>query len=63
MSQDEDLLQIAHDWQAAGVHFMGLAFAPQQGASIGRLIEDLQLVAECMSEKEIANQVIFLPLT
>jgi hypothetical protein len=42
---------------------MGLAFASQQGASIGRLIEDLQLIAECMTEEEIANQVIFLPLT
>lgn len=31
-------------------------------ARAGRLIEDLQLVAECISADEIANQVIFLPL-
>jgi Domain of unknown function (DUF5615) len=61
-SQDQDLLRIASRWQNAGRPFAGLAFTPQQGTSIGRCIEDLVLLAQCCTEDEVANQVIFLPL-
>ena len=62
-SQDQDLLRIASQWQNAGRPFAGLAFSPQQGTSIGRCIEDLELLAQCCTENEVTNQVIFLPLT
>ena len=62
VSQDQDLLEIASEWQRTGRHFVGLVFTVQQGVSIGRCIEDLELLAEFYTEEEIANQVIFLPL-
>ena len=61
-SQDQDLLQIAREWQRTGRSFTGLVFSAQRGMSIGQCIEDLELLAQCYTEKEIANQVIFLPL-
>jgi predicted nuclease of predicted toxin-antitoxin system len=61
-SQDQDFLQITAEWQQEGRLFAGLVFAPQQGISIGRCVDDLELVAQCYSDEEIANQVIYLPL-
>jgi hypothetical protein len=42
VSQDEDLLGITRDWQRGQRSFSGLVFAHQQGASIGRCVEDLE---------------------
>jgi hypothetical protein len=56
------LLEIAREWQRAGQPFAGLVFSAQKGVSIGQCIEDLELLAQCYTEAEIANQVIFLPL-
>jgi hypothetical protein len=39
-----------------------LVFAHQERTSIGRCIEDLELMAQCCSREEVANQVIFIPL-
>lgn len=61
-SQDQDLLRIASQWQSDGRLFSGLVFADQQGASIGQCVEDLELLALCCTQEEVANQVIFLPL-
>lgn len=61
-SQDQDLLGIASVWQSKEKPFSGLVFAHQEGASIGRCIEDIELIALCCSEGEVANPVIFLPL-
>ncbi len=61
-SQDQDLLQIAREWQYTGQSFAGLVFSAQQGVSIGQCVEDLELLAQCYAPEEIANQVIFLPL-
>lgn len=62
VSQDEGMLNLAAKWQAAGWEFSGLVFAPQQGASIGRYIDDLELIAACCSEDEVKSQVHHLPL-
>jgi predicted nuclease of predicted toxin-antitoxin system len=61
-SQDQDLLQIACEWQRTEQSFLGLVFSAQQGVSIGQCVEDLELLAQCYTKEEIANQVIFLPL-
>lgn len=60
-SQDQDLLRVATNWQRTSRDFAGLVFAPQQATSIGQLIEDLELVAQCCTSEEVANQIIFLP--
>lgn len=62
VSQDEDLLAIAAAWQANGLEFAGLVFAPQEGASIGRYVSDLELIAQCCEPDELRSQVQFLPL-
>jgi hypothetical protein len=61
VSQDEDLLAIAARWQAAERSFAGAIFASQQGASLGRYIDDLELIAQCCSENELAGTVWHLP--
>ena len=61
-SQDEDLLRVATDWQRTGQPFAGLVFAHQLGMSIGRCIEDLELIAGCCLEEELSNSIIYLPL-
>lgn len=61
-SQDQDLLVLAGRWQTESQAFVGLIFSPQH-VSIGRLISDLELVAHCCTEGEIANNVVFLPFS
>ena len=61
-TQDEDFLKLAPSWQSSGKPFTGIAFAHQIGTSIGRLIEDLELLVLCATEDELNNRVIHLPL-
>ena len=61
-SQDRDLLRIASEWQRIVRPFLGVAYAPQVGISIGQLIEDLQLIATCCRADELFNRVTYLPL-
>lgn len=63
VSQDVDLLRIAHQWQVEGRPFLGVMFAHQGGISIGQCTADLELVAACCEEEELANRVLFLPLS
>jgi len=60
-SQDQDLLQVAHAWQAQKRSFAGLLFSPQH-VSVGRLVADLELVAHCCTQGVVANSVLFLPM-
>lgn len=61
-SQDKDCLRIAAEWQQKGKEFLGVAYSPQEDVSIGRLIDDLHLIAECYLPEEVLNRVIHLPL-
>jgi len=62
VSQDTDLLGIVAKWQSLGQGFSGLIFAPQQPANIGRYIDDLELIAVCCEQSELANTIQRLPL-
>ena len=59
---DPDFLREAHRRQIEGSVFSGVVFARQTRISIGELVRDLHLIAECGTPQEVANQVIFLPL-
>jgi hypothetical protein len=61
-TQDKGFLRIASHRQVAGIPFAGILFAHKQGASLGRIIEDLELVATCGEPGEFANRVTYLPL-
>jgi Domain of unknown function (DUF5615) len=62
VSQDEDLLNLTARWQSSGWDFAGLVFAPQEGGSIGRYVDDLELIAVCCTEQELRGVVQHLPL-
>jgi hypothetical protein len=61
-SQDQDLLRIATDRQRSGQQFAGLVFGHQLGISIGRCIEDLELIAGCCTATELSPSIIYIPL-
>ena len=60
-SRDKDLLKIAAERQR-GVPFSGLVYAHQLRVSIGRCVDDLELVAKATSPEEWVGKVMFLPL-
>lgn len=62
VTQDDDLLAIAHRWQADGIPFGGVIYGHQLNVSVGRLVADLELLAACGLSEDCANQVIYLPL-
>lgn len=62
VTQDEDFLMIAADWQAQGKPFPGILFARQNALSIGEFVEDLVLICQIASEAELRDFVTFLPL-
>jgi hypothetical protein len=62
VKQDEGFLSLAAQWQSAGRAFSGVVYAPQIGTSIGRFIEDLELLARCATTSELENLVTHLPL-
>jgi hypothetical protein len=61
VSQDDDLLAIAHTLQAQGQPFGGVIYSHQLDASIGELIRDLELIASCGVPDDYLNQVIYIP--
>lgn len=61
-SQDQDFLQIAAEWQRIGRPFVGVLFAAQQGVSLGRLTDDLELLLTCCDAEELRDRVSYLPL-
>jgi predicted nuclease of predicted toxin-antitoxin system len=61
-TQDDDLLVEATRRQQSGRTFHGIVYAHQLRASIGQCVQDLELIAAVGREKDVVNQVIFLPL-
>ena len=51
---------LAEEWQRTGVPFGGLAYSHMQSA-LGRLIEDLHLIAEATGPDDWKNAVEHLP--
>jgi len=62
VTQDDDLLGIAHRWQAAGRGFSGVIYCHQLNITIGRAIADLEVLALCCTAEEFVGTVQFLPL-
>jgi len=61
-SQDADLLREAVQRQQGGKSFCGVIFAHQKKVSIGKCIEDLEIIAIAGTPEELANQVEYLPI-
>jgi Domain of unknown function (DUF5615) len=52
----------AEDWQRQGRPFAGLLFGRQVGATIGKYVADLELIAKATEPHEWENVVEHLPL-
>ena len=61
-TQDDDLLYEAARCQRAGKLFSGVIYAHQLRLTIGLCVRDLETIAKSANEKDLENQVIFLPL-
>ena|SRR2546425_166106 len=61
-TQDEDLLALAHRYQASGKHFAGVVYAHQMRVYIGACIRDLEIISKASSTEEMPGHVEFLPL-
>ena len=61
-SQDTDLLREAFLRQQQEQPFAGVIFGEQRSLTIGRCIDDLELIAKVYDPADIANRVEFLPL-
>lgn len=62
-SQDDDLLSEATKRQRDRVLFAGVIYTHQLKVSIGRCIEDLELIAKASKPEDFMNWVEYLPLT
>jgi hypothetical protein len=61
-SNDTDFLVEAARRQTAGEPFAGVIYAHQQHVSIGRCIDDLEVLAKVLDPPDMMNQVVYLPL-
>ncbi len=61
-TQDDDLLVEAKHRQAEGISFAGVIYVHQLRITIGRCLQDLELIAQACELDELANRVEYLPL-
>jgi predicted nuclease of predicted toxin-antitoxin system len=61
-TRDDDLLTEATKRQREGIPFHGIVYAHQLKVSIGRCVQDLEMIAKAGEPVDLINQVIFLPL-
>jgi hypothetical protein len=60
-TQDDDFLALARDWLDAGREFAGVIYAHQLHITIGKVIQDLELIAKVLDSDEMYNRIEFLP--
>ena len=56
------MLAEAHQRLESGIFFAGVVYGHQQRLSVGKCVEDLELVAKINTPEEMANTVTYLPL-
>jgi hypothetical protein len=61
-TRDDDLLAEAAKQQRAGIPFHGIIYAHQLRVSIGRCVQDLEIIAKAGEPADLLNGVMFLPL-
>jgi predicted nuclease of predicted toxin-antitoxin system len=61
-TQDDDLLEEAAKCHRAGTVFSGVIYAHQLRVTISICVQDLEIIAKSADEKDMENQVIYLPL-
>jgi predicted nuclease of predicted toxin-antitoxin system len=61
-TRDQDFLIEANVRSQKGETFAGVVYAHQLSVSIGRCVEDLELIAKVSTYDELCDRVQFLPL-
>jgi predicted nuclease of predicted toxin-antitoxin system len=61
-TRDDDLLAEATRRQRASIPFNGVIYAHQMRVNVGQCIDNLHLLAECLSPDEVFSSVIHLPI-
>ena len=61
-TRDDDLLAEAAKRQGEGVPFHGVIYAHQMRVSIGKCVQDLEIIAKAGELADLMNGVMFLPL-
>jgi Domain of unknown function (DUF5615) len=61
-THDDDLVVEAVRRQRDAIPFSGVIYAHQLRTSIGRCIQDLELIASASESEDMANRIEFLPL-
>ncbi|HXI26261.1 MAG TPA: DUF5615 family PIN-like protein [Pyrinomonadaceae bacterium] len=62
VTQDKDLLVEGSLRQRIAGGFVGVIYVPQIGLTIGKCVEDLELMAQVTEPEEWINRVEYLPL-
>ncbi len=62
VTQDEDFLVEAHRRQELGEPFATVIYGHQLIVSLSDLIRDLEILAQIAEERDVTDQVIYLPL-
>jgi len=62
VTHDKDLLVESSLRQRIGGGFVGVVYVPQTGTTIGRCVDDLELIAQVTELADWVNRVEFLPL-
>ena len=61
-TQDDDLVREAAKRLRSGAAFAGVIYAHQLNTTVGRCIDDLELIAEVSDPAEWAGRLLYLPL-
>ncbi|MDY6806852.1 MAG: DUF5615 family PIN-like protein [Cyanobacteriota bacterium] len=61
-TQDDDFLAEGNSRQVEGVSFYGVIYAHQKRLSIGKCVQDLEIIAKACFPEEFADRVTYLPL-
>lgn len=61
-TRDDDLLAEATKRQRDGIPFHGVIYAHQLRVSIGRCVQDLEIIAKAGEPEDLMNGIMFLPL-
>lgn len=63
LTEDKDFFRIAARWWSQGRDFPGIIHVDQDGARVGKLIEDIMLIVMLSSAEEMRNQIQWVPLS
>ncbi len=61
-TNDDDFLNVAHDWQSSGREFAGVIYVHQLQLTIGQTIADLEIISKAGNHEDFHNRIEFLPL-